>query len=141
MARKAQQNGSDLGDSRAELVSVVKRGETTYALILVPGELVADLGLDVELAPPARVVNATEAEIERLRESSPDLADGALAASIVTMALALENPYTSATAQSYCQARLADGLRELRALVPPKEKQDAVDEIAAARARRRSATA
>ena len=130
MARKNADARTGTDDGRAELLSVITRGESVYALVLMSGASVADArGRDLDAAPPARVVDAVEREIDRLREAAPDLADGPLAASLVSMALELENPYTSATAKSYCQARLADGLRELRALAPPKESHDAIDGI------------
>lgn len=89
-------------------------------------------------AAPSLVVEAVEHDLATLREHAPELADSALAASAVAMALEIEDPYNSATSKANCQARLADALKELRELAPPAERKDAVDEIGLKRDARRA---
>lgn len=123
--------------SGARLISVWNE----QALVLMPvGDAVKLTGGDADAARPMRVVTAVERDLERLRRRDGDLADSALAQSAVVMAFEIENPYNSATSKSYCQARLAETLRELRELAPPEAKKDALtrigDEVAARRAAR-----
>lgn len=137
MARKKADADAPTGTDRAELIGVVTRGETVYALVVMSGESAADaLGLDVDAAAPARVLTAVERDIAKLPD---DLAESALAASAVAMALEIEHPYNSATSKSMCQARLMDALRELRALAPEEEAMDGIDQLAAKRAERLAA--
>lgn len=131
MARKSNE---PTGTDRADLIGVVTRGGSVYALVVMSGESAADaLGLDVDAAAPARVLSAVERDIAKLPD---DLAESALAASAVAMALEIEHPYNSATSKSMCQARLVEALKELRALAPPAEEADAVNDIESQRAKR-----
>lgn len=84
------------------------------------------------------VVAAVERDLSKL---FGDLAASALAASALAMAREIDDFGNSATSKSMCQARLMDALRELRELAPPEVTTDAIDEIAAARDRRRSRSA
>lgn len=92
-------------------------------------------------AGPSRMLEAAEREIAALRKKSPDLADSALAAMLVAMAFEIEHPYNSATSKSACARALQEALRELRALAPPGEAKDGIDQLAEKRERRRSRSA
>lgn len=103
-------------------------------------EACAMLGVDdLADAKPAAVIEAVERDIERIRRRDPELADSALAASAVAMAYEIALPFNSATSKSMCQARLAETLGTLRELMPPEQKRDKIDEIAARRADRLAA--
>jgi hypothetical protein len=67
----------------------------------------------------------------------PDLAEGGLAMAALQMAREMDNPNNSATSKSMCGKTLADTLATLRSLAPPEAKRDSIDDLAAARARRR----
>jgi hypothetical protein len=81
------------------------------------------------------VFESTERELEQL-----GVAGSALAAVALAMAEQIDGP-GSATSKSMCAKVLADVLRELRALAPPKRQEDRVDEIAKRRQDRLSAAA
>ena len=80
------------------------------------------------------VAAAVERDLARLPAV---LAGSALAASALAMAREIDDPGNSATSKSMCQARLADALKELRALAPPEESHDRIDGIADELAQRR----
>jgi len=87
-------------------------------------------------AGPSRTVDATVAEVERLRGRDVNLANSSLAASAIAMAYEIDHPYNSATSKANCQARLQDAMRELYALAPPEEKGGKLHDIRADRALR-----
>lgn len=81
----------------------------------------------------------TAESLAKFLKQLPDGLDSdPLSVSLLAMADLVDDPDTSAHARSLCQGRLADGVKELRALMPPKEKKDAVDELGDRRARRRA---
>lgn len=90
---------------------------------------------------PSGVSDAIARDLEELRQRDSVLAESALAASARVMARELDHPYNSANAKSLCQARLADTMRELRALAPPEEAKDGIDQLAERRAQRRDGVA
>jgi hypothetical protein len=78
------------------------------------------------------VVEAVEREVETLGSKA---GDSPLAA--VAFALARElDARNSATSKSMCAKAMVDVLRELRALVPPLEEKDDLDDLAAQRKKR-----
>jgi hypothetical protein len=81
------------------------------------------------------VVAAVERELEPLPSV---LREGALAAAAVALAEILDDGHNSATSRSMVAKELRETLSCLRALAPPKREQDTVDEIAAAREKRRA---
>lgn len=85
------------------------------------------------------VTAAVERDLERLRARSPELADSALAASVVALARELDAPKNSATSKSMCARALIDALDRLRELAPPEREEDGLDELASRRTARRSA--
>ncbi|HXO85911.1 MAG TPA: hypothetical protein VN803_10365 [Gemmatimonadales bacterium] len=91
--------------------------------------------------PPADgpVVAATRAELEQLPD---DLQNSAIAAGALVMAQILDSPDGSYTSKSMCFEKLHKAMDRLRELAPPKEKpKDGIDELKAARARRRAGSA
>lgn len=83
------------------------------------------------------VETAVTSDIELL---GPKAAETALAATALALARELDGN-NSATSKSMVAKALIDTMRELRALAPPKQEGDGVDEIAARRDARRSAAA
>lgn len=91
-----------------------------------------------------RVVVAVQRDLAVLRQVSPDLADGALAASALAMAREIDNAGNSATSKSMCARALLETLDRIRELMPDEEGTDALDDLASRRATRltgKSATA
>jgi hypothetical protein len=85
---------------------------------------------------PVSVVKALEKDLKEIRRRAPDLADSILVATLYEMARQLDSPKNSATSKSMCAKALLDGLDRLHAQLPVAEEQDAVDDLAARRARR-----
>jgi len=84
------------------------------------------------------VIDGAGREVESIRKRDEELAESALAASAVALAREIEHPYNSATSKSMCAREMRDTLDRLRELVPPAERKDKVDEVAAKRASRRA---
>lgn len=80
------------------------------------------------------VVEAVRRDLDALGSG---FAEGALAATALALAARIDDPGTSSTSVSMCAKALTDTLEQLRALAPPREEADTVDEIAARRAARR----
>jgi hypothetical protein len=76
-------------------------------------------------------------DIAAITRRDPDLAEGGLAMAALQLAKELDDPGNSATSKSMCGKTLADTLATLRSLAPPEAKRDSIDDLAAARARRR----
>lgn len=108
------------------------------ALIEMSAEQAAEFVPDGQLAAagPSRCVDATLAEVDRIRQRDANLADSALAASAIAMAYELDHPFNSATSKANCQARLQEAIRELYALAPPEEKGGRLHDIKSDRALR-----
>jgi hypothetical protein len=88
-----------------------------------------------ELVVTMSVAESVQRDIDRLPE---DLKSSGLAAGVLAMARELDG-HNSATSKSMCFKAMQDGLRELRALAPPEQIRDGVDDIRAYRARRDAA--
>ena len=72
----------------------------------------------------------------------PDnLRHGALAATAIRLAEALDDPVTSATARSMCARALVEIMGTLRDLCPPAQEADDLDDLAARRTARRARSA
>jgi hypothetical protein len=76
---------------------------------------------------------AVERDLAALAERDEDLASSALAATATALAKEIDKPKNSATSKSMCARALADTLRELRELAPPKREDDAIDRLSAGR--------
>jgi hypothetical protein len=85
---------------------------------------------------PLTVAGALERDLERF---GPDLARSTLAASALALARELDDPDNSATSKSMCARALNDTLDRLVELAPDEDEKDALDDLAARRAARRSA--
>jgi hypothetical protein len=72
-------------------------------------------------------------DIERL---DAHLAESALAATALALAVELDREGVSATAKSMCARALTEVMTRLRELQPPEPAEDAVDELASRRQRR-----
>lgn len=107
-------------------------------LIEMSAEKAAQLFPDGALgaAAPLIVANAVLRDIEALRRRSPELADSALAAVAIRLALETEHPFNSATSKSACARAMQEALRELRELAPPEETKDGIDQLAEKREKR-----
>lgn len=82
------------------------------------------------------VVEAVEHDLALIRQAAPELAESALAASLLVLAGELDNSRNSATSKSMCARALLDTMEKLRELVPPGEEEDSLDELRARRAAR-----
>jgi hypothetical protein len=90
-------------------------------------------------AARTKVIEAVERDVAVLRKASPALADSGLAATAISLAYEIEHPYNSATAKASCAKALMEAIATLRALAPPEERKDELDDIAARRAVRLAA--
>ena len=82
------------------------------------------------------VVEAVSRDLEAIRGRDEALAESGLAASALALAWSIDDPDTSATARSMCARELRDTLDRLRALAPPAQKADGLDELRGKRAKR-----
>lgn len=87
----------------------------------------------LQVKEPETVVAAVERDLTDVAKGAPELARSALAATARVLAAELDSPSNSATSKSMCAARLVETMDRLRELVPPKEDDDRLDEIAARR--------
>lgn len=89
---------------------------------------------------PAREVGAVEAAVGRdirdLAKRDQKLAKSGLAASAIALAREIDIPKNSATSKSMCARALAETLERLRALAPPAEEADGIDDLASRRTKR-----
>ena len=131
----------DLHALGAQVVSVFG-SRRAYVLIVMPAEEAQAL-FPEHLSASGRTsqIEAAEREVEAIRNADKDLADGALAASAISMAFEIANPYNSATAKSYCAREMRDTLDRLRELAPPEARKDGIDDLADKRAKRRARVA
>jgi hypothetical protein len=91
--------------------------------------------------PAAKRAPTNVAAVKRDLAALPDdLAQGALAAAALTLAREMDKPKNPASSKAACAGRLLDTMRELRALAPPAEKKDNLDDITARRALRLAAS-
>lgn len=88
---------------------------------------------------PSRVIDAVSLEMEKLRKVDAELADSALAATALALAFELDHPGNSATSKSMCARALNETMDKIRALAPPADEKDGVDELSQAREKRRAA--
>ncbi len=82
------------------------------------------------------VVAAVRRDLEAL--GSDELAGSALAMAAIELGRQMDGS-NSATSKAMCAKSLADLLERLRELAPVRAEEDTVDDIAAVRARRRTA--
>ena len=82
------------------------------------------------------VVEAITRDLDALRPRAPELADSALAAAALALALELDEPGNSATSKSMCARTLMDLMGQLTTLAPAVEIGDGVDDLAARRVAR-----
>lgn len=87
------------------------------------------------------VVAAVERDLAEIRKRDERLADSGLAASALSLAAEMDDATNSATSKSMCARALHDALDSLRALAPPAEEKDRLDDIAEQRAKRRARSA
>jgi hypothetical protein len=80
------------------------------------------------------VLSSTERYVKGLGE----LGRSPLAASALVLAAELDDPGNSATSKSMCSKALLDVMNRLAELAPPVREADRLDEVKAARARRRA---
>lgn len=84
------------------------------------------------------VANRVKADLADLRSRAPGVADSALGAMALAMALEIDRPKNSATSKSMCNRELRDTLNQLRELAPAKPEADGLDQLNAQRVKRRS---
>lgn len=97
----------------------------------------------------ATVAAALQRELDEIAKVDPDLATGTLAAAAMSLARRMDEPSTSAAGASQCARALREITAQLRALAgaianpepggPPVSGGDRLDDLAAARAKRRAA--
>lgn len=85
-------------------------------------------------------VDAVERELKRIHEADSSLADSALAALALSLAREMDGP-GGVQAKAACGKTLLDTLDRLRELAPAKRQEDAIDQLAKQRAKRRSRSA
>lgn len=88
-------------------------------------------------AAPMDVIDGVLHDLQVLMKHDETIAESALAATAVMLAKELANPYNSATSKSMCAKELKDTLAQLRGMVPPERKKDALDGISEHHAARR----
>lgn len=94
----------------------------------------------LEDSAPMTTVEAVQADLALIRSRDPRVADGAIAAGAVRMAVEIDDPYTSATAKSMCMKALQGAMDRLLELSPPgQEEQGKLHDLKKARAARRRA--
>lgn len=87
-------------------------------------------------AAPSVLREAVEQDLRLIAERDEQLASGTLAATARTLALRLENPYTSSTAAAMCAGKLIETMDRLRELAPERQEGDQLDDLSARRAAR-----
>ena len=83
------------------------------------------------------VVDAVTRDLAALAKRAPELAESAEAATALALARELDDN-NSATSKSMCARALTETMAALRAMAPPVETTDALDQLAAARSKRRA---
>ena len=81
------------------------------------------------------VFAAVDRDLADIRRVAPKLADSALAATALALAVERDGD-NSATSKSMCARALADVLEQLRELTPAQEEMDDLDDLASRRATR-----
>ncbi len=82
------------------------------------------------------VVEAVQRDLKGIARRDKGLAESSLAASALALAAELDNAGNSATSKSMCAKSLLDVMNRLRELTPEEAGVDAVDDLAAKRAKR-----
>ena len=139
--RRATTTQIDLRALGARVVSVFGPFDSR-ALIELPTAAAESLFSD-PLAECGRtnVADSVARDLEEIKTRMPALAESALAATALALALQLDHPYNSATSKSMCAKALMDAIGQLRELAPPPVKRDKLDELTDRRERRRSGLA
>lgn len=108
------------------------------ALVEVPTSVAQDMVDEKVIDPaPAFLMDAVAADLAELRKRDPGVADSALGASAMALALEMSNPHNSATSKSMCAKVLIDTMERLRELAPPAAADDRIDEVNKKREQRR----
>lgn len=79
--------------------------------------------------PPTAVIDGIRRDLAQLDDEK--IAESGMAGAALSLAMTIENPYTSATARAACAKELRETMAALRALAPPKEEPTFVDDLAA----------
>lgn len=82
------------------------------------------------------VADAVMRELARLAKRDEWLAESPLAASALALAVQMDDPGNSATSKANCARALNETLDRLRALAPPIDTRDSLDELGTRRAAR-----
>ena len=122
------------------VVSVFGSPGAQRALVEVDLDVARDLFDDGALGDhhPTRLIEAVRTDLEALRLRDAALADSALAASALALAYEIEHPYNSATSKSMCVREMREVMDRLRELAPTVAASNPVDELRAARSKRRA---
>lgn len=89
-------------------------------------------------AVPLEVISGALRDVEAITRRDEKVGGSALAASAVTLAYELANPYNSATSKALCARALRETMDRLEELLPPEVKErDGIDQLAVERERRR----
>lgn len=79
---------------------------------------------------------AVRADLERIAQRDPDVAQSTLAASALVLARQMDCSQNSATSKSMCGRTLLDTMNRLAELAPDEEVGDRLDDLAARRQKR-----
>lgn len=138
---KAKAPRDDLYKRGARVVSVF--GPFNSKVLIEMGTEVAQEYFPQGLGASCRtsVITAAEHDVEAIRSRSPSLADSALAASAIALAYEIEHPHNSATSKSMCAREMRDTFDRLKEQAPEEQTKDGLDDLSAARAKRRQKSA
>ena len=114
------------------------RGRSTPVAIVPPEPTKPNEGTEPVYIPATgdlSVYNSVRADLDKLREVAPELANSALAATMLALAREMDDE-NSATSKSMCAKALLDIDTRLRMLSPSATQEDEVDELTARRSAR-----
>jgi hypothetical protein len=88
------------------------------------------------------VAKAVQRDLDTIAETAPQIANGALAMTALSLAASIDDPDTSPTARSMCARALVDVISKLNDQVPEvAAADDPIDALASRRAKRKAASA
>lgn len=128
--KRKQPSRGEFYDRGARVISVYGPF-ASRALVEMPVSVAADIFDKHLLSTVGRtqVVESVDRDLADLAKRAPGLDGSALAATATALAYELDHPFNSATSKSMCSKSLAEVFDRLRAIAPPEEKTDDLDEL------------
>jgi hypothetical protein len=87
------------------------------------------------------VVDGVKRDLASIAERDPGLAESTLASSALSLAEGMDDPGNSFTSRGIAARELRETMDRLRDLAPEEQKKDGLDDLSAARAKRRQRSA